>query len=78
MEKATWIKQDLKSNIVSILFLISLDHLRENNLEEKPYIFRLLKNKNNQGNIITHTILYAALNGKLTYKKILLIMQTTI
>lgn len=38
----------------------------------------MLENKNIQGDIIAHIILYQVMNDKSLYKKFLLIMQTII
>lgn len=44
----------------------------------RPWIFMLIENKNDQGDIIFHIILQVAANSKSAYKEISLIMQTTI
>ena len=82
---ATWIKQDNTSDIASLTFMALLDNIDvtlEGLLCEKqkirPWVFLLVGNENDQGNIIAHTTLLAAASGESTYEEILLTMQTAI
>ena len=83
--EATWIKQDTTSDIASLTFLAladDMDVILEGVLCEKqkirPWVFLLVGNENNQGDIIAHTTLQAAASGESAYKEVPLTMQTAI
>ena len=78
---ATWIKQDTTSHIASLAFLAlpdDMDITLEGVLGEKqkirPWLFWLVRNENDQRDIIAHTTLQAAASGESAYEKILLTM----
>ena len=67
----TWIKQDTTSDIASLTFLALADDMDvtlEGVLFEKqkirPWVFLLVGNENDQGDIIAHTTLQAAASGE--------------
>ena len=69
--RATWIKQDTTSDIASFTFMAlqdDIDVTLEGALCEKqkirPWVFLLVENENDQGDIIAHTTLQAAGSGE--------------
>lgn len=55
-----------------------LDEILFEDQEMRPWVFLLVGNENNQGDIIIHTTLYEAASGESAYEKISLTMQTAI
>lgn len=84
LEGAIWVKENVISIVASLIFLslpykmALLDEVLFKDQEMRPWVFLLVENKNDQGDIITYTILYKAANGESAYKKIFLTMQTAI
>ncbi len=83
--RAIWIKQNTTSDIASLTFLALLDDM-DVMLEEvlcekekiRPWVFLLVENDNDQGDIIAYTTLQAAASGESEYEEISLRMQTAI
>ncbi len=81
----TWIQQDTTTDIACLTFLAlpdDMDVTLEGVLCEKqkirPWVFLLVGNENDQGDIIAHTTLKAAATGESAYEEISLTIETAI